>query len=62
MGPFLSGKKQGPSVAHKKAPRGPDKPGMQEWARKGALGIGGKFCPRFYAERAGAQPGGPAVV
>ena len=37
MGPFLSGKKQGPSVAHKKVPRGPDKPGMPEWARQGGL-------------------------
>lgn len=37
MGPFLSGKKQGPSVALLKTPQGPVKPGMQELARKRGL-------------------------
>ena len=61
MGPFLSGKKQGPSVAHKKVPRGPGSRACRNGRVNGALGVGGKFCPRFYAEHAGAQPGACGV-
>ena len=53
MGPFLSGKKQGPSVALSKTPRGADSRACRNWRVNEALGVGGKFCPRFYAGRAG---------
>ena len=58
MGPFLSGKKQGKSVAHKKAPRGPDKPGMPEWARKWGLGYRWQvLSPVLCRARRAAVPG-----
>lgn len=58
MGPFLSGKKQGPSVALSKTPRGPVKPGMPEWARKGGLwGREQVLSPVLCRARRAAVPG-----